>query len=183
MSISATVAIIILVVIGIALAAWVLMRKQHSEHLRSRFGPEYNRVVQEHGDQRHAEAALEKREKRLDRLRIRPLAPLDRDRFAKAWGAVQARFVDDPREAVAEADRLVSDVMEARGYPVRESDFEQRAEDVSVDHPQLVENYRAAAEIAGRHKLGKATTEDLRRAVVYYRALFEDLLEVQEARR
>jgi hypothetical protein len=183
MSTSATVVVILLVVLAIALAAWFIIRQRRSERLRSRFGPEYNRVVEERGDKQLAEAVLEKREKRLERLQIRPLPSSHRDRFAQAWQVVQSRFVDAPREAVAEADRLVTDVMKARGYPAWESDFEQRAEDISVDHPQLVADYRAAAEIARQNKLGKATTEDLRRAMVYYRTLFDDLLGLQEVRR
>jgi hypothetical protein len=183
MSTSTTAVVILLVVAAIALAAWLIMRQRRSEHLRSRFGPEYKRVVEEHGNKQLAEAVLEKREKRLERLHIQPLPPSNRDRFAQAWQAVQARFVDAPRGAVAEADRLVTDVMKARGYPAWESDFEQRAEDISVDYPQLVANYRAAADIAQHNKLGDATTEDLRRAMVYYRALFDDLLGLQEVRR
>jgi hypothetical protein len=183
MSMPATVAIIVLVVLAIAFAAWLIMRQRRSEHLRNRFGPEYQRVVEEHGDKQRAEAVLERREKRHEQFQIRPLLPSDSERFAQAWQVVQARFVDAPREAVAEADRLVTDVMKARGYPAWESDFERRAEDVSVDHPQFVEDYRAATEIARHNKLGKATTEDLRRAMVYYRALFDDLLGLQEVRR
>jgi hypothetical protein len=183
MSTPTTVVVILLVVAAVALAAWLIMRQRRSEHLRSRFGPEYRRVVEEHGNKQIAEAVLEKREKRRERLHIQPLPPSDRDRFARAWQVVQARFVDAPRTAVAEADRLVTDVMRARGYPAWESDFEQRAEDISVDYPKLVANYRAAAEIAQHNKLGNATTEDLRRAMVYYRALFDDLLELQEVRR
>jgi hypothetical protein len=183
MSTPTTVVVVLLVVAAIALAAWLVMRRQRSERLRSRFGPEYKRVVEEHGNKQIAEAVLEKREKRLERLDIQPLPPSDRDRFGHAWQVVQARFVDAPRGAVSEADRLVTDVMKARGYPAWESDFEQRAEDISVDYPQLVANYRAAAEIAQQNKLGNATTEDLRRAMVYYRALFDDLLGLQEVRR
>jgi hypothetical protein len=173
----------ILVLVLVAIAAWAIARKQRSDHLRSRFGPEYDRVIHEQGDRRRAEAVLETREKRVERFHIRPLTPADRDRFAGAWRAVQARFVDDPKGAVTEADRLVAEVMSTRGYPVSDADFERRAEYVSVDHPHLVENYRAAAQIAQRHARDEATTEELRRAMVHYRALFDDLLEVQEAKR
>jgi hypothetical protein len=183
MSTPTTVVVILLVVAAVALAAWLITRQRRSEHLRNRFGPEYKRVVQERGNKQLAEAVLEKREKRLERLHIQPLPLSDRDRFAKAWLVVQARFVDSPSGAVAEDDRLVTDVMKARGYPAWESDFEQRAEDISVDYPQLVANYRAAAEVAQHNKLGNATTEDLRRAMVYYRALFDDLLGLQDVRR
>ncbi len=118
------------------------MRRQRSEHLQKRFGPEYDRTVQEVGDERRAEASLERRKKRLQQLHIRPLARPDRERFLVAWRGVQARFVDDPAGALAQADRLVTEVMEARGYPVGEAYLRQRTKDISVDHPLLVENYR-----------------------------------------
>jgi|SRR5579859_2443323 len=172
--------IITVVIVGMAIC-WMLIRRRRSEHLRKRFGPEYDRVAQEHGNQRRAEAVLETREKRVERLHIHPLTPKDRDHFAQAWQADQARFVDDPKGAVTEADRLVAEVMKARGYPV--ADFDQRVADVSVDHPHVIENYLAAAEIAERHRRGEATTEDLRQAMVYYRKLFEDLLEAEVVRR
>jgi hypothetical protein len=173
--------IAILAIIAIAEGIWILLRKRRSEHLRGRFGPEYDHAVQEHGNRGRAESALETREKRVERLHIRPLEAKDRGRFAEAWHTDQSRFVDDPEGAVTEADRLVTEVMKARGYPV--ADFEQRVADISVDHPRVVENYRAAAEIAQRHKRGEATTEDLRKAMVYYRDLFDDLLEMQEVKR
>jgi FtsZ-interacting cell division protein ZipA len=177
---SAIALIITLAIVAIAVCG-IFIRKRRSEHLRKRFGPEYDRVTQVHGSQWRAEAILETREKRVERLHIHPLAPKDRDHFAQAWQADQARFVDDPKGAVTEADRLVTEVMKARGYPV--SDFEQRVADISVDHPHVIDNYRAAAEIAQRHKRGEATTEDLRQAMVYYRQLLEDLLETVEVRR
>jgi hypothetical protein len=137
--------------------------------------------VNELGNRTKAERDLERREKRVERLHIRSLPPASRDRFAEAWREDQARFVDDPAGAVVEADRLVGDVMHERGYPV--ADFDQRVDDISVDHPHLVQNYRAAREIVLRHKRGQASTEDLRRALVHYRALFDELLEAQEERR
>lgn len=167
--------LIIVVVIAIAIAAWALIQKQRSQKLQRKFGREYDHTVQELGDSRKAEAELARREKRLSKLHIVALAPEQRQRFAQAWRDEQARFVDDPRMAVDRADSLVAEVMRARGYPV--GDFEQRAADVSVDHPQVVDNYRAAHDIAVRDKNGKATTEELRKAMVHYRALFEDLLE------
>jgi len=173
--------ITILAIAVIGELCFILVRKRRSEHLRDRFGPEYDRVIQEHGSQRRAESVLETRERRVERLHIRPLTQKDRDHFAQAWQADQARFVDDPKAAVTEADLLVTEVMKARGYPV--SDFEQRVADISVDHPHVAENYRAAAEIALRHRHGEATTEDLRQAMVYYRKLFDDLLEAVEVRR
>jgi hypothetical protein len=155
--------------------------RRRSMQLRSRFGPEYERTVQEVGDRRRAEHDLERRANRVERLHIHPLSMAEHDRYVAAWKADQARFVDDPAGAVTEADRLVQDVMKARGYPV--ADFDQRVEDISVDHPHLVQNYRAARELAARHRRGEATTEDLRRALVFYRGLFDELLEVQEVHR
>jgi hypothetical protein len=173
--------IMTLVIIAMMGACWLFIRRRRSEHLKSRFGPEYDRVIQEHGNRWRAEAVLETREKRVEGLHIRSLTQKDRDHFAQAWQADQTRFVDDPKSAVTEADLLVTAVMKVRGYPV--SDFEQRVADISVDHPHVVENYRAAADIARRHKSGQATTEDLRQAMVYYRKLFEDLLETSEVTR
>jgi hypothetical protein len=164
--------IILAVVVG---AAFFYVQQQKSRQLRARFGSEYDRSLQETGDRRRAEAELAKREERVAHLDIRPLLPQDRERFSDAWRSVQAQFVDDPGRAIAEADRLVTEVMRVRGYPV--GDFEQRAADISVDHPQVVENYRAAVAIARRNSRGEATTEELRQAMVHYRALFEELLE------
>jgi hypothetical protein len=171
-------AVLVVVLVGVAVAGWMYLRKRRSQQLRNRFGPEYDRVVEESGDPRRAETELERREKRLERLHIRSLSANDLRRFTEAWRSIQAQFVDDPKGAVREADRLVGEVMQARGYPV--ADFEQRAADISVDHPHLVENYRAAYDIATRDKRGEASTEDLRQALVYYRGLFEELLEVRE---
>ncbi len=168
----------IVVVVVLAIVAWAIMQRQRSEELRQRFGPEYDRAVAERGDQRRAEAELEERRKRVEQLHIRLLTPEERERFAEAWRMTQARFVDEPSVAIEEADRLVTDVMETRGYPV--GDFEQRAADISVDHPDVVSNYRAAHAIARANARGEANTEDLRQAMVHYRALFEDLLETRE---
>jgi hypothetical protein len=131
--------------------------------------------VKSTGNVMRAEAALAEREKRVERLHIRPLSADEAARFGEAWRAIQARFVDDPRGAVTDADKVVGEVMHARGYPL--GDFEQRVADISVDHPDVVMNYRAAREIADRHARGQASTEDLRQAMVHYRALFRDLLE------
>jgi hypothetical protein len=143
-------------------------------NLRRRFGPEYDRAVQERGPQQ-AETVLLEREKRVREFPIRELAADERERFVTEWRIVQSRFVDDPRAAVAEADLLVDRLMQARGYPT--SDFEQQAADISVSHPQVVGNYRAAHQIAVRHRQGQASTEDLRNAIIYYRSLFDDLLQ------
>jgi len=154
---------------------WYELRRRRSTTLRERFGSEYDRVVHHVGDVKKAEASLEARAKRVEKLNIHPLTAADSARFGQAWRNVQERFVDDPRGAVTEADRLVGEVMHARGYPLGE--FEQRIEDISVDHPDVVMNYRAAREIAQAHARGQASTEDLRQAMVHYRALFDDLLE------
>jgi hypothetical protein len=171
--------IIIVVAIGVIVAIVVTAllrrsRQKRSERLRGRFCPEYDRVVAESGDRAKAEKVLEEREKRSRDIVVRPLAPQDRDHFAEAWRLVQARFVDAPGEAVIEADHLLEQLMSQRGYPVGR--FEQQADDISVDHPQVVENYRRAHEIADRQRRGEANTEDLREAVIQYRALYEELL-------
>jgi len=174
---TALILIIVAVLILAGFAGWYL-QKRRSEKLRGRFGPEYERTVAESGDRRKAERLLEKREKRVATYQIRPLTTGDRERFSEAWREVQAGFVDNPKVAVGRADQLVGDVLELRGYPV--TDFWQRSEDLSVDHPVVVENYRAAHDIAERQKRGEASTEDLRKAMVYYRALFEELLGTRE---
>ena len=169
-----TVWMIVGVVAAVAVLLWFVMERRRHVQLRKRFGPEYDRTVHESGSERRAEAELEARAKRVARLQIRPLSEADGVRFAEAWHALQIRFVDEPAAAIAEADRLVGEVMTARGYPL--GDFDQRAADISVDHPRVVSSYRAARDIARRQDRGEATTEDLRQAVIHYRALFEDLL-------
>ncbi len=146
--------------------------------IRQRFGPEYGRAVDESGNTRKAEAVLGDRVKRVERLQIRPLSPDEHARFASEWKTVQARFVDDPPGAVGAADRLVGQLMGTRGYPMGE--FDQRAADVSVDHPLVVEHYREAHGIVTRP--GKLSTEDLRAALVHYRALFDELLKTEPGR-
>ncbi len=169
------IAVIVIAVIVVAAIAFMASRKRRSRQLRERFGPEYDRVVRQEGDPRKAEGVLEFRQKRREKFQIRPLSAADRSSFAVRWNEVQARFVDDPRGAVTVADSLVTDVMQQRGYPIGE--FDQRAADLSVDYPLIVDNYRAAHDIALRHNAGKASTEDLRQAMVHYRALFQELLE------
>ncbi|HZA38666.1 MAG TPA: hypothetical protein VE486_05960 [Candidatus Baltobacteraceae bacterium] len=175
-----TTAILLLVIIVavIAVGAFLFWQWRRSAALQQRFGPEYERAVGEFGDQRKAEAELAAREKRVRTLDIRSLTPEEQARFTEAWKKAQARFVDEPSQAAADADILVKKLMETRGYPV--GDFEQRAADISVAHPAVVSNYRAAREIALRNKTGKATTEDIRQAMVHYRSLFEELLETAE---
>ncbi|HEU4480089.1 MAG TPA: hypothetical protein VFR80_16345 [Pyrinomonadaceae bacterium] len=165
--------VVVIAVIGIA--AWLSFRKRRTKKLRSQFGgAEYTRAVEEGGTRRQAEAGLKERAERVESLKIRELAPGDRARFVESWDRVQARFVDGPGGAVTEADQLLGDVMSTRGYPV--SDFEQRAADISVDHPLVMENYRTAHEIADRQTRGLANTEDLRQAMIKYRTLFEELV-------
>lgn len=165
------------VVVILAVLGWFLVRRRRrtTAELRQRFGSEYDRAVREHGSQRKAEAKLADREERVEKLNLRDLDPMERERFSKQWESIQSRFVDSPRGAVAEADDLVSSLMKTRGYPV--SDFDQRAADISVDHPRVVENYRSGHEIALRVGKNGATTEDLRTAMIHYRSLFEDLVQ------
>jgi hypothetical protein len=171
--------VVIVLAILAAVAAWYLVgRRRRTQRLRDRFGPEYDRAIDDAGDQRTGEQELETRARRVRALEIRPLAPDDRARFEERWLAIQRQFVDDPRAAVASADPLIGEVMEARGYPV--ADFEQRAADVSVDHPQVVDHYRMAHRIASRRDRIGPNTEELRQAMVHYRALFSDLLETGE---
>jgi hypothetical protein len=172
------------ILIAGAVAAYIA-RKNRTERLRERFGPEYDRAVSQRGEQRAAEEELFERERKREQLDIVPLTPEARDKYAGSWRDVQTQFVDDPPGAVKDADRLVTDVMRERGYPM--DDFEQRAADISVDHPQVVENYRAAHAIYLQQRNGEGETEELRQAFVHYRALFEELLETrrpagQEAR-
>lgn len=172
--------IIALVVVAAGcIVAFLSYRKRRTVRLRTQFGDaEYDRAVQKGGDQRHAEAKLEQRTQRVEGFHVRPLAAGDRARFVESWHRVQTHFVDGPAGAVTEADQLLGDVMSTRGYPV--SDFEQRAADISVDHPLVLENYRMAHEVALRQTRGQATTEDLRQAMVHYRTLFEELISEPE---
>lgn len=169
------IAIAAIALVAVAAVAWFVAQQKRSENLRRGFGNEYDRTVDEYGDKGKAESELKARQKRVSKFDIKPLDPNDRERYAKSWAATQARFVDAPAEAVGEADGLVNEVMRARGYPM--GDFDQRAADISVDHPHVVENYRSARAIAERNEAGEATTEDLRQAMVHYRELFTDLLE------
>ena len=166
------IAVAVIVVAGIA--GLFVFRNRRTKRLRTQFGgAEYDRALAEGGSRRHGEAGLEGRNDRIESLHIQPLAPGDRARFTESWRSVQGRFVDSPGGAVTDADQLLRDVMSTRGYPV--SDFEQRAADVSVDHPLVIDNYRKAHEIAVRQGLGHASTEDLRQAMIHFRTLFEDL--------
>lgn len=174
------IAAVVVAVLVIALIAWAVARRRRTKRLKQEFGPEYQRLASERGKSA-AESELESRQERADSFSLRLLLADEAQRFMASWSATQARFVDEPGGAVMEADRLVGEVMRARGYPV--GDFEQRAADVSVEHPEVVANYRTAHAIAKSHGLGQATTEQLRQAMVHYRALFTELLETTPAQR
>ncbi len=170
-------AVVVILVIIVAVALYIRKRKRTTAELRGRFGTEYDRAVQRHGSERKAEAKLTDRTARVEMLKIRELDPTERERYVSQWQAVQSRFVDYPKGTVTEADELVSSLMQARGYPV--TDFDQRAADISVDHPRVVENYRSAHDIALRVGGSGITTEDLRAAMINYRSLFDELVQVQ----
>jgi FtsZ-interacting cell division protein ZipA len=165
----AVAAIVVLAVI------WSAMRAKRSRALKETFGREYDRTVENTGDRRSAEQELLERQERHDELELKPLSPESRDRYVRRWQSTQTRFVDDPKGAVAEADALVQEVMQERGYPT--DDFDRRVADISVDHPDLVEKYRTAHGIAQASEQGEASTEDMRQSVRHYRALFAVLLE------
>jgi hypothetical protein len=168
-------AVAVIVVLGVI---WGATRAKRSRGLRDTFGREYDRTVEQAGGRRAAEKELSERQKRHDELELRPLSPEARDRYVRRWQSTQARFVDDPKGAVAEADALVQDVMQERGYPAK--DFDRRVSDISVDHPDLAEKYRTADGIARAAERGEASTEDMRHSVRHYRALFTELLETDD---
>jgi FtsZ-interacting cell division protein ZipA len=165
--------VVVIIVLGLV---WSAMRTRRSRSLRDQFGREYDRTVERAGGRREAERELADRQRRHEELELRPLSHAARERYQREWQAIQGRFVDDPKGAVSGADELVQQVMRERGYPV--DDFEQRAADISVEHPQLVEKYRTADGIARASERGEASTEDLRHSVRHYRALFVELLDV-----
>jgi hypothetical protein len=171
---NAIIVIVIIAAVIVLAALYLAMRSRRTDRLQDRFGPEYDRTVEETGGRRAAESELAAREKRREELDIRELSPASRDRYRDQWSDVQARFVDDPSAAVGQADSLVIYVMRDRGYPV--DDFDQRVADISVDHADVADNYRAARDIARANEQGTASTEDLRQAMVHYRTLFEELL-------
>ena len=165
-----------IVVLVLVLAVWIYTSRRRRVNLRERFGPEYDRTVEAVGPAR-ADSLLRERAERVSRFNLHRLTADQVDAFAREWRRIQARFVDDPGGAVGEADQLVTQVMIARGYPLE--DFERRADDLSVDHPVVVQNYRTARTLAVRRERGDAGTEEMRQAVVNYRALFDELLEVE----
>jgi uncharacterized protein YneF (UPF0154 family) len=165
--------VLVVVIIGVILGL-VFSRRNRSDRLQEHFGPEYDRTVQTMGGEKKAQTELNERQKHVEALDIRPLSVSERERYLSDWTAVQSKFVDEPGQAIVDADRLIVEVMQIRGYPV--SDFEQRAADISVKYPALVSNYRGAREIANKNKEGQANTEELRQAMIYYRSLFDELL-------
>lgn len=160
--------------------SFIAKKRSQSHRLQQRFGSEYGRTVNALGSQKEAESDLRAREKRVGRLTLKPLTPTEAARFSQAWNALQAHFVDNPKGVVTQADQLVRELMPKRGYSM--GDFERLAGDISVDHPTIVASYRAAQAITVRNDRGLADTEELRQAVIHYRALFNDLLEVREGK-
>jgi hypothetical protein len=165
--------VVVLVIMSLILAPVFARRKR----FQNKFGPEYDHTVQTMGNEKKAQTELDARQKHVDTLNIRPLSISERERFLADWTAIQAKFVDQPGQATVEASHLIMEVMQIRAYPV--SDFEQRAADISVNYPALVSNYRAAREIAIKNELRQASTEELRQAMIYYRALFDELLKTE----
>jgi hypothetical protein len=175
---------VIIAVVAIVVVMGLIMgpgfaRRQHSKQLQGKFGAEYDHTLEVEGGEKKAHAELDKRQKHVDQLNIRSLSAKERDRYTADWSSVQSKFVDEPGQAIVNADRLIMEVMQVRAYPL--SDFEQRAADVSVSYPALVGNYRAAKAIALKNEKGQASTEELRQALIYYRSLFDELLETNTA--
>lgn len=173
----AVVAAIVLLLVG-GVVGWVFARRQRTRRLRKQFGAEYERLVNKVGDRREAEDELEARHQRVDSLDIRSLSSGEREHFIEAWQVIQTRFVDEPATAVKKAGQLITEVMQTRGYPVAE--FEQRAADLSVGHADVVKHYRAARAIVNKNGQYEITTEELRQAMVHYRTLFAELVEVED---
>jgi hypothetical protein len=167
-------AVVLVLVIIAAILIVVSARRRRSKRLHDQFGPEYDHTVKAMGGVKKAQTELDERQKHVQTLDIRPLSVSERERYLADWTAVQSKFVDEPGQAIVDADRLIIEVMQVRAYPV--SNFEQRAADISVKYPTLVSNYRAAREIAIKNEQHQASTEELRQAMIYYRSLFEELL-------
>ena len=173
------VAVVLILLVAGAILVSVFSRRKRTERLQGKFGSEYDHTVQALGGEKKAHTELEARQKHVASLDIHPLSAKEGDRYVADWAAVQSKFVDEPGQSVINADRLIMEVMQLRNYPI--SDFEQRAADVSVSYPALVSNYRAAREIALKNEQHQANTEELRQAMIYYRSLFEELLEIEPA--
>ena len=167
-----------MVLLAVALGAWLVLREARTDQLRERFGQEYDRTVDAEGGRRQAEAELRDRMKRHEELEIRPLSPEATRRYTDGWSDVQAWFVDDPGGSLRRADQLITEVLRERGYPT--GDFDQRSADLSVDHADVMGRYRAAHETSIASDRGHASTEDIRRAMIDYRALFERLVEAED---
>jgi hypothetical protein len=174
------IAVVALLVVAGAVVFFAMRQDKKRRELREGFGPEYHETLSRTGSRSEAEKELKERQKRVSSFNLKPLMADDAARFSNEWRQCQERFVDDPKAAIGDADRLVQEVMQARGYPM--SDFDQRAADVSVDHPEVVQNYRRAHQIAQSNERGDASTEDLRQAIVHYRTLFVELLETEDAK-
>jgi len=173
------VAVVLILFVAGAILVSVFSRRKRTERLQGKFGSEYDHTVQALGGEKKAHTELEARQKHVASLDIHPLSAKEGDRYVADWAEVQTKFVDEPGQSVINADRLIMEVMQLRNYPI--SDFEQRAADVSVSYPALVSNYRAAREIALKNEQHQANTEELRQAMIYYRSLFEELLEIEPA--
>lgn len=174
MSTTAVIAIVVVAIIVLAVLGWVYTQRRRSEQLQERFGPEYDRAVNQYGTKSSAESVLEARQERVESVHLHALPADERDRLEQSWRAVEARFVDDPPGAVVAADDLIGEVMRARGFP--KSDFEQRVGDLSATYPDLTNDYRTSHEVALKSRNGDATTEDLRRAMVSCKNIFQELL-------
>jgi uncharacterized protein YneF (UPF0154 family) len=168
--------VLILVILGLIMGP-IFSRRQRSKRYQNKFGPDYDHTVKTMGNEKKAQTEMDERQKHVDTLNIRALSLSERDRYLAEWKAVQAKFIDQPGQATVEADHLIMEVMQLRNYPV--SDFEQRAADISINYPELVSNYRLARAIAIKNEQHKADTEELRQALVYYRSLFDELLNAE----
>jgi hypothetical protein len=175
MSTSAIVVLIVVIIAILGIGGWLMWTQLRRRQLRERFGPEYDRTLEDQESRRAAERDLAEREKRHAKLDIKPLSRDERDRFAQQWDLIQQQFVDHPGAAVADADRLVTVVMKERGYPTE--DYRQQVADLSVQHASVLEHYRSAHDIRSRGEETQVRTEELREAMVHYRSMFEDLLE------
>jgi hypothetical protein len=173
-------AVVLVVLVMIVVAVYMQHRKTRTLALRNRFGSEYDREVKMHSSARQAEAKLAGRTTRVETLKLRDLGATERERFVTEWHTVQSRFVDHPKAAVTEADELINSLLEARGYP--QASFEQRASDVSVTYPRVMEDYRVAHAIAMRLGDKEATTEELRTAMIQYRSIFDELVQQRLSR-
>jgi hypothetical protein len=165
--------VLIVLLVGV-ISDWIINRYRRSRELKDHFGPEYDYTVEKIGDEKKAQAELLERQRHVEALDIRPLTEIERERYLADWIAIQSKFIDEPGQAITDANRLIIEVMQVRDYPIE--DFDQRVADISVSYPDLVGNYRAAQEIARKNEQHQADTEELRQAMVYYRSLFEELV-------